>query len=389
MDNNLENYIAIILEKFIEFDYKYSFLYLSFNNDEIIKIFSTLHAMIINSFEAMNTRLPATEVSNRHFRADNSRTLKKAIEISIDMETNFRNTEFAFRIDEEYRKIFDYCLNFLEESGGSALPIGMEKIKLYYRIPIFNLNNTHTKNSKSVSFELKFIGSGSYAQVFKYKDLDYDKFFCIKRANKNINDSEKERFIREFNCMKKLKSPYILEVYKFDKNNYEYIMEYMDTTLLDYINKNNNKIDKTMRKSIGLQIIKAMEYLWSNEMLHRDLSPKNILLNLYDDNTVVCKIADFGLIKLNESNLTNPSTEIKGSFNDISELQRVGFNKYDKPHEIYALTRILYFVATGKVNLENENSDFISIGLNSDISKRYKDLNELKNEFLKYLNQCV
>ncbi len=124
-------------------------------------------------------------------------------------------------------------------------------------------------------------------------------------------------------------------------------------------------------------------------MLHRDLSPKNILLNLYDDNTVVCKIADFGLIKLNESNLTNPSTEIKGSFNDISELQRVGFNKYDKPHEIYALTRILYFVATGKVNLENENSDFISIGLNSDISKRYKDLNELKNEFLKYLNQCV
>lgn len=389
MDNNLENYIAIILEKFIDFYDKYSFLYLSFNNDEIIKIFSTLHTMIINSFEAMNTRLPATEVSNRHFWADNSRTLKKAIEISIDMETNFKNTEFDFCIDEEYRKIFDYCLNFLKESGGSALPIGMQQVKLYYRIPIFNLSNTHTKNSKSVSFELKFIGSGSYAQVFKYKDLDYDKFFCIKRANKNINDSEKERFIREFDCMKKLKSPYILEVYKFNKNNYEYIMEYMDTTLLDYINKNNNKIDKTMRKSIGLQIIKAMEYLWSNEMLHRDLSPKNILLNLYDDNTVVCKIADFGLIKLNESNLTNPSTEIKGSFNDISELQRVGFNKYDKPHEIYALTRILYFVATGKVNLENENSDFISIGLNSDISKRYKDLNELKNEFLKYLNQCV
>ncbi|MBQ9292336.1 MAG: protein kinase family protein [Campylobacter sp.] len=385
MDNNLENYIAIILEKFIDFYDKYSFLYLSFNNDEIIKIFSTLHTMIINSFEAMNTRLPATETSNRHFWAENSRTLKKAIEISIDMETNFRNTEFDFCIDEEYCKLFDYCLNFLEESGGSALPIGMEKIKLYYRIPIFNLNNTHTKNSKSVSFELKFIGSGSYAQVFKYKDLDYDKFFCIKRANKNINDSEKERFIREFDCMKKLKSPYILEVYKFDKNNYEYIMEYMDTTLLDYINKNNSRIDKTIRKSIGLQIIKAMEYLWSKEMLHRDLSPKNILLNLYDDNTVVCKIADFGLVKLDESNLTNPATDIKGSFNDISELQRVGFNNYGKVYEIYALTKILYFVATGKINLQNERSNFVSIGLNSDINSRFKDLQDLKSEFIKLL----
>ena len=40
--------------------------------------------------------------------------------------------------------------------------------------------------------------------------------------------------------MKKLKSPYIVEVFKYGEKKNEYIMEYMDYTLDDYINQNNN-----------------------------------------------------------------------------------------------------------------------------------------------------
>lgn len=385
MDIKLKNYIATILEDLSVVDNTYRELYLSFKNDEIISILSTLHNSIVNSFKLMNSRLPATEESNRHFWADESRILKKDIEIAIKMEDKFKNTEFSFSIDKEYRQLFDDCLGFLKVSGGSTLPIGMKKIEPYYTIPIFNLNNTHTKNSQSRPFELKKIGEGSYAQVFKYQDLDYDKFFCIKKAKKDISNDEKARFIREYDYMKKLKSPYILEVYQCDNAKCEYTMEYMDYTLFDYINKKNNTITKDMRKSIGLQIIKAIEYLWSKNILHRDLSPNNVLLKIYDD-SVVCKISDFGLIKINESNLTNPSTEIKGSFNDISDLQRIGFNNYDKPHEIFALTKLLYFVATGKTNLENQNNNFLLKGLNSKTNARFKNLQELKSEFLNLLN---
>ena len=41
--------------------------------------------------------------------------------------------------------------------------------------------------------------------------------------------------------MKELKSPYVLEVYQCDNAKYEYTMEYMDFTLLDYIKKNIDK----------------------------------------------------------------------------------------------------------------------------------------------------
>lgn len=375
----------MISKELSDFDNTYRELYLSFENDEIISILSTLHNRIVNSFNLMNDRLPATEKSNRHFWAAESRILKKTIEMAIDIESNFKNTEFSFSIDKEYRKLFDNCLDFLEKSGGSTLPIGMKRIEPYYIIPIFNLNNTHIKKYRSRLCELKEIGEGSFAKVFKYKDLDYDKFFCLKQAKKDISDNEKTRFIKEFDYMKELKSPYILEVYQCDNAKYEYTMEYMDFTLLDYIKKKNSTLTKDIRRSIGLQIIKSIEYLWSKNILHRDLSPNNVLLKIYDD-SVVCKISDFGLIKINESNLTNPSTEIKGSFNDISDLQRIGFNNYDKPHEIFALTKLLYFVATGKTNLDNQNNNFLLKGLNSNTNARFKNLQELKSEFLNLLN---
>jgi len=49
---------------------------------------------------------------------------------------------------------------------------------------------------------LKFIGEGSYANVYKYKDPFYKNFFVVKRAKDNLNAKEIERFQREFNAMK-------------------------------------------------------------------------------------------------------------------------------------------------------------------------------------------
>jgi len=61
------------------------------------------------------------------------------------------------------------------------------------------------------------IGEGSYARVHKYKDEYYNRSFVIKKALKNFNEKELERFKREFEEMKKLNSPYVIEVYNFDE----------------------------------------------------------------------------------------------------------------------------------------------------------------------------
>lgn len=237
--------------------------------------------------------------------------------------------------------------------------------------------------STQQNYELKLIGEGSYALVFKYKDEFYHKNFVLKRAKKDLTLKELSRFEHEFQQMEILKSPYIVEVYCYIKDNNEYVMEYMDFTLADYINKNNTKLTFNQRKVIGFQILKAFSYIHSKGLLHRDISPKNVLIKEYED-VLVIKIADFGLVKIPDSTLTTAHTDFKGYFNDPS-LILDGFNSYGILHETYALTRLLYFVMTGKTQLDRIDNyslkNFVTSGLNVDKSKRYQNVNELLEAF--------
>lgn len=235
----------------------------------------------------------------------------------------------------------------------------------------------------NILYELKLIGEGSYSKVFKYKDESYEKVFVLKRAKSDLDSKEFERFKQEYEQMKSLNSPYIVEVYGFDENKHEYTMEFMDYTLEKYITTNNGKLSFKQRKSIVFQILKAFKYIHFKGLLHRDVCPKNILVKKYDD-VDVFKVSDFGLVKIPESNLTSLNTEYKGYFND-PELRLEGFSSYGIVHEIYALTRVIYFVMTGKTNTDkilNESlKSFVIKGLNPDKKLRYQNIEQLTKAF--------
>lgn len=232
-------------------------------------------------------------------------------------------------------------------------------------------------------YTLKQIGQGSYANVYKYKDTFYERNFVIKRARKELSDKELERFRREFEEMKKFSSPYVLEVYRYNEEKNEYIMEYMDYTLDSYVSKNNFNLSIPRRKGIVLQVLKAFEYIHSKGRLHRDISPKNILIKVYEDVSVI-KISDFGLVKIPDSQLTTMNTGFKGYFNDPS-LVTEGFNNYNILHETYALTRIVYYIMSGKTNTDNivntKLREFVQKGLNTDKTKRFQNVSEMTKEF--------
>jgi len=99
---------------------------------------------------------------------------------------------------------------------------------------------------------------------------------------------------------------------------------------------------------------------------------------------MVVKIADFGLVKIPDSSLTTVNTEFKGYFNDPS-LILDGFDTYNTLHETFALTRIIYYVLTGKTNTDNISNHklqaFVQKGLSPDKSKRFQNVNEVVQEF--------
>ncbi|MGD1862607.1 MAG: protein kinase [Leptolyngbyaceae cyanobacterium] len=379
---NIENAIESHFRKLSDsLNNEYEKLYESIGNEKLRIILSTLHSSVIEQFDSMNDRLPTTD-EPAHFWADPSRELIKSIEIIEALEQSLRKSEFAFTIEDYYRGRIAHCKTFLSRSGGSTIPPNTEKIELYYTIPIFSIQNSIAIENRNNISNLQIIGEGSYAKVFKYFDSFYLRTFALKRAKKDLNPKEIERFRREYDQMRELSSPYVLEVFGYNGKNKEYVMEFMDESLDKYIAKNNKKLSFQDRVKLGSQIIRAFSYIHSKNILHRDISPKNILLKNYDD-VVVVKIADFGLVKIQNSDLTSMNTDFKGYFNDPG-LVVEGFNKYGVLHETYALTRTLYYVLTGRTRTDNAPDnlrDFVHRGLSSDKALRYQDVDELRQAF--------
>ena len=384
---NVENYIESQYRELLscsQINAEYSDLYKSFRNQKLREMLMTLHHDLVGLFRTMNERLPTGE-HEAHFWAEPSRDLIKRIEIIFSLVSSLRETSLAFQIDPYYLDLLTRCRDFLSSSGGSSLPPNMAKIELYYTLPIFlPLSNiTISYKQQEFAFDLKLIGSGSYANVYKYKDTFYNRPFILKRAKKELTDKEVARFKREFDVMNDLSSPYILEVYCYNPDKNEYIMEYMDYTLDGYIAAHNSTLTIIQRKGIAQQILRAFDYLHSKGHLHRDISPKNILIKEYDD-TLVVKLSDFGLVKIVDSTLTTVNTEFKGYFNDPA-LVVEGFNTYSIVHETYALTRVIYFVMTGKTNTEkitNQNlRSFVERGLNPDKAKRFQNIRDMISAF--------
>ena len=384
---NIENYIESQYRELLscsQINVEYSDLYKSFRNQKLREILMTLHHDLVGLFRTMNERLPTGE-HEAHFWAEPSRDLIKRIEIIFSLVSSLKATPLAFQIDPYYLELLTRCRDFLSSSGGSSLPPNMAKVELYYTLPIFLPLSSITISHKQqdFTFDLKLIGSGSYANVYKYKDTFYNRPFILKRAKKELTDKEMARFKREFDVMNDLSSPYILEAYCYNPDKNEYIMEYMDYTLDGYIAAHNSTLTIIQRKGIAQQILRAFDYLHSKGHLHRDISPKNILIKEYDD-TLVVKLSDFGLVKIPDSTLTTVNTEFKGYFNDPA-LVVEGFNTYGIVHETYALTRVIYFVMTGKTNTEkitNQNlRNFVERGLNPDKTKRFQNIRDMISAF--------
>lgn len=226
---------------------------------------------------------------------------------------------------------------------------------------------------------MRAIGEGSYARVFRYTDSFYQKDFVLKRAKPDLDEKELQRFKREFEEMQSLRSPYIVEVYSYNDEKHEYIMELMDFSLEKYINDHNQSMTLQERRNIIMQLLRAYGYLHSKNIYHRDISPKNVLLKQYDD-VVIVKLSDFGLVKIVDSDLTSENTEFKGALNDPA-LKTEGFANYGLLHEIYAITLLFAYILTGKSNWAKIDDPtikaFMTKGTNPDKTKRFQTLDEL------------
>ena len=274
---------------------------------------------------------------------------------------------------------------------------------------MININDIINKRYKI----LGTVGHGGMSDVYQAKDLIFKREVAIKVIKYEfINNIENLiRFQNEARISACLDHPNIIKIFDYGEiDNLPFIVnEFVkDQTLRDVLDF-KRALSSKEACSIMLQILDAIIYIHSKNIIHRDIKPQNIFYGV--DGSV--KLSDFGI------------SVIKGSLMNVNENNKViGTAQYLAPEifrggkpsfqsDIFSLGILFFEIVTGRVPfdaktpgevgvlmLENdvpspkkfmpsipkEIEEIILKSTSKDLNIRYKDAKEMRKDIEKVYN---
>jgi serine/threonine protein kinase len=208
------------------------------------------------------------------------------------------------------------------------------------------------------------IGKGAMGVVYLARDPLIGRLVALKtfRISYSIKDAEldqfRARFIREAQSAGILSHPNIVTIHDVVERGDEGLafiaMEYVRGTNLKSVLQEPQRRTLTFACEILTQIADGLDYAHSCKVIHRDIKPANILITA--DNRA--KITDFGIARLDTSNLTQEG-QLLGTPNYMSPEQILG-RDVDHRADIFSLGVVLYEMVTRHKPFQGENLTVVS-----------------------------
>jgi len=201
------------------------------------------------------------------------------------------------------------------------------------------------------------LGQGGMAHVFRARDRHLDREVALKVLRPHLTETDSERFRREIRVLASLNHPGIVNIYDLGLGeNVYFAMELIHggpLTDLGPFELDSEKLETLLDATI--MVAEALAYVHRLGMVHRDLTPRNILLA----NQNLPKVMDFGLVQLTETS---------------QQLTRTGFTlgtpQYMAPEQargdltgaatdLYSFGAVLYRTLTGVAPFEADNDQAV------------------------------
>lgn len=198
-----------------------------------------------------------------------------------------------------------------------------------------------------------------------------------------------ELFEKEARALASLQHPFIVGVHQyFRDNDTAYMaMDFVEgLTLLDIIEKDPARLTPEMVKAILIQLLQALSFIHRNDILHRDISPDNILI---DDNDLPVLI-DFGAAREDATRVSRALSKVL-TVKDGYSPQEFYVPGSDQVYasDLYALAATFYHVVSGTAPKSSHSRMAAAARETSDPLKPLGRIDGYDKAFIGAINACL
>jgi serine/threonine-protein kinase len=210
---------------------------------------------------------------------------------------------------------------------------------------------------------LERIGQGGMGAVYKARHRLLDQLRAIKVIRSPVEPSPEagERFLREARAASRLRHPNLAVLHDFDMaddGNAWLVLEWIEGLTLRQALRRHGPPPLPLALEIARQACEALGHLHHKRIVHRDISPGNLMLARDDrDGGPLVKLIDLGLAKALEG--AGESVTTGGLF--LGKLryaspEQFGADPVDERSDLYSLGTVLYEMLTGRTPVEGHDA---------------------------------
>jgi eukaryotic-like serine/threonine-protein kinase len=140
------------------------------------------------------------------------------------------------------------------------------------------------------------IGSGGFGSVWRVEGASWQHEVCFKSFHSNdLLDADKvSRFRRGFEAMRQLDHPNIVKVQELSELPFGFYMDYVKGPNLRTL-RPGSALEPAQVVDVLFEVAETLKHAHGRGVIHRDVKPENILVEVTDDADYVGHLTDFDL----------------------------------------------------------------------------------------------
>lgn len=217
---------------------------------------------------------------------------------------------------------------------------------------------------------LERIGLGGMATVYRARDRRLGREVAVKLIHAHLRENAEvaARFVSEAKAVARLRHPNVVEVFDVsdEKEEERYlVVELVRGTTLRALLSRHKRLPPELTGAIGLEVAGALSHAHHQGIVHRDVKPENVLIDLSASGSspspiergvdrAKIKLTDFGIAKLLDAQGVTSTGQVLGSPAHMAPEQIEGGDVGPRA-DVFALGVMLYESMVGRLPFDGKN----------------------------------